>query len=170
MSTIHLRIEVDAVGYSNEHVAVGDAVILGHAHADAVASRVDHGLEVAGGVNPIVDSVLGGVSCAGEHGEAVTEAVGIAGIGSGLALLQSVMPGVCRLEQTWAAFIRASLTGSSEIPLALRVWLMSRIISCRISRLSVRLVLSPSDRGSGMVGVVELTVSVMLPRSPPPWR
>ena len=94
LSTIHLRIEVDAVGYSNEHVAVGDAVILGHAHADAVASRVDHGLEVAGGVNPIVDSVLGGVSCAGEHGEAVTEAVGIAGIGSGLALLQSVMPGV----------------------------------------------------------------------------
>ena len=52
MSTIHLRIEVDAVGYSNEHVAVGDAVILGHAHADAVASRVDHGLEVAGGGMP----------------------------------------------------------------------------------------------------------------------
>ena len=166
MSTIHLRIEVDAVGYSNEHVAVGDAVILGHAHADAVASRVDHGLEVAGGVNPIVDSVLGGVSCAGEHGEVVTEAVGIAGIGSGLALLQSVMPGVCRLEQTWAAFIRASLTGSSEIPLALRVWLMSQIISWRISQLSVRLVLSPSDGVSGIVGVVELTVSVILPHSP----
>ena len=166
MSTIHLRIEVDAVGYSNEHVAVGDAVILGHAHADAVASRVDHGLEVAGGVNPIVDSVLGGVSCAGEHGEVVTEAVGIAGIGSGLALLQSVMPGVCRLEQTWAAFIRASLTGSSEIPLALRVWLMSRIISCRISRLSVRLALSPSMEGSSASGTAEPTVSIMLPCSP----
>ena len=52
MSTIHLRIEVDAVGYSDEHVAVGDAVVLGHAHADAVASRVDHGLEVAGGGMP----------------------------------------------------------------------------------------------------------------------
>ena len=92
LSTIHLRIEVDAVGYSNEHVAVGDAVILGHAHADAVASRVDHGLEVAGGVNPIVDSVLGGVSCAGEHGEVVTEAIGVTGVNSGLAFLQGVMP------------------------------------------------------------------------------
>ena len=94
MSTIHLRIEVDAVGYSNEHVAVGDAVILGHAHADAVASRVDHGLEVAGRVDPIVDSALSGVVCTSEHGEVVAEAVGVADVGSGLALLRSVMPGV----------------------------------------------------------------------------
>ena len=86
MSTIHLRIEVDAVGYSNEHVAVCDAVILGHAHADAVASRVDHGLEVAGGVNPIVDSAPGGVGRAGKHSEVVAEAVGVSGIGSGLPL------------------------------------------------------------------------------------
>ena len=41
-----LRIEVYTVGDSDEHVAVGDSVVLGHAHADAVASRVDHGLEV----------------------------------------------------------------------------------------------------------------------------
>ena len=44
---IGLRIEVDAVGHSNEHVAVSYSVVLGHAHADAVASRVDHGLEVS---------------------------------------------------------------------------------------------------------------------------
>ena len=47
LSTIHLRIEVDAVGYSNEHVAVGDAVVLGHTHADAVTSGVDHRLEMS---------------------------------------------------------------------------------------------------------------------------
>ena len=41
---IWLRIEVDAVGDSDKHVAVGDAVVLGHAHTDAVASGVDHGL------------------------------------------------------------------------------------------------------------------------------
>ena len=33
-----LRIEIDAVGDSDEHIAVGDAVVLGYAHADAVAS------------------------------------------------------------------------------------------------------------------------------------
>ena len=33
-----VRIEVDADGYPNEHVAVGDTVVLGHAHTDAVAS------------------------------------------------------------------------------------------------------------------------------------
>ena len=89
-----LRIEVDAVGYPDEHVAVGDTIVLGHAHADAVASGVDHGLEVAGGVDPVVDGALGGVGCAGEHGEVVTEAIGVAGVDSGLALLRSVMPGV----------------------------------------------------------------------------
>ena len=93
-STIRLCIEVDAVGYPDEHIAVGDAVVLGHAHADAVASRVDHGLEVAGGVDPIVDSALGGVVCTSERGEVITEAVGISGLGSGLTLLRGVMPGV----------------------------------------------------------------------------
>ena len=34
---IHICIEVDAVGDSNEHVAVGDAIVLGHAHANAAA-------------------------------------------------------------------------------------------------------------------------------------
>ena len=33
-----LRIKIDAVWDSDEHVAVGDAVVLGHTHADAVAS------------------------------------------------------------------------------------------------------------------------------------
>ena len=94
MFHIWLCIEVDTVGYPDEHVAVGDAVVLGHAHADAVASRVDHGLEVAGRVAPIVDGALGGVGGAGEHGEIGPEAVGVAGIDGGLALLRSVMPGV----------------------------------------------------------------------------
>ena len=91
---IGLRIEVDAVGHPNEHVAVSYSVVLGHAHADAVASRVDHGLEVAGRVAPIVDSALSGVVCTSEHGEVISEAVGVAGVDSGLALLRSVMPGV----------------------------------------------------------------------------
>ncbi len=94
MSTIHLRIEVDAVEYSNEHVAVGDAVILGHAHADAVTSGVDHRLEMARRVDPVVDGVLGSVGCAGEHGEVVTEAIGVTGICGGFTLLRSVVPGV----------------------------------------------------------------------------
>ena len=87
-----LRIEVDAVGYSNKHVAVCDPVALGHAHPDAVASRVDHGLEVSRGVDPVVDGVLGGVGCASEHSEVINEAVGISGLGNGLAFLRSVMP------------------------------------------------------------------------------
>ena len=91
---IGLRIEVDAVGHPNEHVAVSYSVVLGHAHADAVASRVDHGLEVAGRVDPIVDSALSGVVCTCEHGEVVAEAVGVASIDSGLAFLWGVVPGV----------------------------------------------------------------------------
>ena len=89
-----LRIEVDAVGYPDEHMTVGDAVVLGHAHADAVASGVDHGLEVTGGVDPVVDGALGGVGCAGEHSEVITEAVRVSGVNSGLAFLRGVMPGV----------------------------------------------------------------------------
>ena len=50
---IWLRIEVDAVGYSDEHVAVGYAVVLGHAYTDAVASGVNHRLEVARRVDPV---------------------------------------------------------------------------------------------------------------------
>ena len=55
------RIEVDTVGDSKEQVAVGDAVVLSHPHSDAVASWVDHGLEVSGGVDPVVDGTPGGV-------------------------------------------------------------------------------------------------------------
>ena len=94
MVAIWLCIEVDAIGYPDEHVAIGDSVVLGHTYTDAVASGVDHGLEVAGGVDPVVDGALGGVGCAGEHGEVIAEAVGVAGLGSGLPLLRSVMPGV----------------------------------------------------------------------------
>ena len=68
--------------------------MLGHTHADTVASGVDHGLEVSGGVDPVVDGAPGGVVCAGEHGEVVTETVGVAGVSGGLALLCGVMPGV----------------------------------------------------------------------------
>ena len=94
MSTIRLCIEVDAVGYSDEHVAVGDAVVLGHAYTDAVASGVNHRLEMTRRVDPVVDGALGGVGGAGEHGEIGPEAVGVAGIDGGLALLRSVMPGI----------------------------------------------------------------------------
>ena len=48
LGIIPLRIKVDAVGYPDEHVAVGDTVVLGHAHADTVASGVDHGFKVTG--------------------------------------------------------------------------------------------------------------------------
>ena len=94
MFHIWLCVEVDAVGYPDEHVAVSNSVVLGHAHADAVASGVDHCFEVSGGVDPVVDSALGGGGCAGEHGEIGPKAVGVSGVGSGLALLWSVMPGV----------------------------------------------------------------------------
>ena len=51
--------------------------MLGHAHPDAVAGRVDHGLEMTGRVDPVVQGVLGGILCAGEHGEVIPEAVGV---------------------------------------------------------------------------------------------
>ena len=70
------------------------------------------------------------------------------------------------MEQACAAFIRASLTGSSDTPLAFLVWLMRRIISCRISMLSVRPALSPLAVVSGIAGVAGPTVSVTLPCSP----
>ena len=63
-----LRIKVDAVGYPDEHIAVGDSVVPGHAHTDAVVSRVGHCLEVARGADPVVDGALGGVVCTSEHG------------------------------------------------------------------------------------------------------
>ena len=94
LEIVPLCVKVDAVGDSDEHVAVGDAIALSYAHADAVASGVNHGLKVSGGVDPVVDSASGGVGCAREHGQVVTEAVGISGVNSGLSLLWSVMPGV----------------------------------------------------------------------------
>ena len=89
-----LHIEVNAVGDSDEHVAVGDAIALSYAHANAVASWVDHGFIVSWGVDPVIDGTLGGICCAGEHGEVGPEAVGVSGVCSGLALLWSVMPGL----------------------------------------------------------------------------
>lgn len=53
--SVLLCIEIDAVGLPDKHIAVGYAVMLGHAHADAVAVQVDHGQEVAGRVDPVVD-------------------------------------------------------------------------------------------------------------------
>ena len=94
MVHIWLRIEVDAVGYPDKHIAVGDAVVLGHAHADTVASGVDHGFKVTGGVDPVIDGALSGVVYTSEHGEVITEAVGISGLGSGLTLLRGVVPSV----------------------------------------------------------------------------
>ena len=94
MVTVWLCVEVDAVGYSDKHIAVGDAVVLGHAHADTVASGVDHGFKVTGGVDPVIDGTLSGVSCASEHSQVIAETVGIAGVDSSLALLRRVMPGV----------------------------------------------------------------------------
>ena len=94
LDTIHLCIEVDAVWYPDEHVAVGDAIVLSHAHADAVASWVDRGFIVSWGVDPVIDGTLGGVCCAGEHGEVGPEPVEVAGVGSGLTFLRSMMPGV----------------------------------------------------------------------------
>ena len=94
LGIVLLCIKVDAVGYPDEHVAVSDSVELSHSHADAVTSGVDHRFEVTGGVDPVVDGALGNIDCAGEHSEVVTEAVGISSLGSGLALLRSVMPGV----------------------------------------------------------------------------
>jgi len=77
--------------------------VLGNAYPDAVTVWVDHGLEVAGRVDPVVDSMLSGVGCAGKYREVVAEAVRIAGGGSGLTLFLSMMPGI--------APVRAGLGG-----------------------------------------------------------
>ena len=61
--------------------------MLGHAYPDAVAGWINHSLEMTGGVDPVVQSVLGGILCAGEHGEVISEAVGVASIGGSLTLL-----------------------------------------------------------------------------------
>ena len=82
-----LCVEVDAVRDSKEQVAVGYTIVLSHPHSDAVTSWVNHRLKVSRGVDPVVDGALGGIGCAGEHGEVRPEAIGIAGINSGLALL-----------------------------------------------------------------------------------
>lgn len=113
-------IEVDAVRYPIKHAAVSDSVVLGHAHPDTVASRVDHGLEVSGGVDPVVDSALGGVGCAGEHGEVVSETVGVAGIDRGLAfLLKAVISALPSVLATATQKVRtcstATVSGSLEV-------------------------------------------------------
>ena len=84
MFHIWLCIEVDATGHPGEYVAVCNPVVLGHAHPDAVASRVD---EVSGRVDSVVDGVLSSVDCISEHGQFITETVGITYINSGLASL-----------------------------------------------------------------------------------
>lgn len=84
---VWLCVEVDAVGYSDKHIAVCNPVVLGHAHTDAVASRIDHRLEVSGRVDPIVDGTLSSIGCAGEHSQVITEAVGVTA--STAALLSS---------------------------------------------------------------------------------
>ena len=61
--------------------------MLGDAYADAVTVRVDHGLEVSGRVDPIVDGTLSSIGCAGEHSQVITEAVGVTA--STAALLSS---------------------------------------------------------------------------------
>lgn len=53
-----------------------------------------------------------------------------------------------------------------SILLVLRVWLISRGISCRIYRLSVRLVLTLPTRGVGAATATEQIVSVRVPHSP----
>ena len=89
-----LCIEVDAVRYSDKHIAVCDPVVLCHAYSDAVAAWINHGLKVTGRVDPVIDGVLSGIGCAGEHSEVITETVGITSVDSSLALLWRVMPGV----------------------------------------------------------------------------
>ena len=44
--------------------------------------------------DPVVDSALGGIGCASERCEVVTETVGVAGIDSGLAFLRGMVPGI----------------------------------------------------------------------------
>ena len=99
MFHIWLCIKVDAVGYPGEHVAVCDSVVLGHAYSDAVASRVDHGLEVTGRVDPVVDGMLSGIGCAGEHSQVITEAVGIAASAAALLSSREWCQVYLRLEQ-----------------------------------------------------------------------
>lgn len=72
-----LCIKVDVVGYPGEYVAMSDSAILGCSGDDAVASEGNHGLEVSGRIERAFIGVLGSVSCAGEHREAVTETVEI---------------------------------------------------------------------------------------------
>lgn len=52
-----LRIEVDAAGYSYEHIAVSDPVILGSSHSDTITSWVYHGLEMTREVDPVVNGI-----------------------------------------------------------------------------------------------------------------
>lgn len=53
-----LSIEIDAVGYSGEHIAVDYAVMLSHTHNDAVAVWIDHGLVVLTVINQCIINQL----------------------------------------------------------------------------------------------------------------
>ena len=114
-----LCVEVDAVGDSKEQVAVGDAVVLSHPHSDAVASWVDHGLEVSRGVDPVVDGTPSGIDCAGEYGEVGPEAIGIAGVNSGLALLRGVMPGIAPVGTNLGGVHQGFVDGQFRYPIGL---------------------------------------------------
>lgn len=148
MAVIWLRIEFDAVGYPDEYVAAGNSIVPGHAHPDAAASRVDHGLEMPRGFDPVVDGVLGGVGCAGEHREFIPEAAGAAGVSSDLAFLWGAMPGVPPVGAGLGGVHRGFIGRQLRHAVGL-AGLINQ--SCRISRLSVRpVLLSLADISSAM--------------------
>ena len=68
--------------------------MLGYSHADAVTSGVNYCFEMSRRVDPVVDGALSGIGSAGEHGEVGPEALEVASVDCGPALLRSVMPGV----------------------------------------------------------------------------
>ena len=114
-----LCVEVDTVGDSKEQVAVGYTIALSHPHSDTVASWVDHRLEVSGGVDPVVDGAPGGVDCTCEDREVVTEAVGIASVNSGLALLRGVMPCVAPVRANLGGVHQGFVDGQFRYPIGL---------------------------------------------------
>ncbi len=72
-SSVLLRIEIDAVEYSDKHVAID--YVLYDAHPNAVTVRAIMVWKYPGKVVSLVDKALGGIGCAGEHREVVTKAV-----------------------------------------------------------------------------------------------
>lgn len=71
----------------------------------------------------------------GSHKESILSAAWadnpIQRVGSGPAILQGVCRVECQSEQVWATFIRASLTSSSETPLAFVAWIKKFSSHCR---------------------------------------